>query len=628
MKKLSLHIVALILVLSLLLSSCGQTPSASCGHTDSNGDYICDACQVELQKPECTTHIDTDGDQSCDDCTEWQPAPECSTHADGNGDLLCDVCNKALSKPACATHMDKNGDLSCDTCGEKLPKPQCTTHTDANGDFACDACGEKLPKPQCTTHTDANGDFVCDVCTQKLPKPPCTTHTDKNGDLSCDLCEAFVDEVVKGWLLDGVPTYKGGTLSKKIYIAGQGIDTNQLAKNENKMQAVSKTTAAQFSAYLLKLEKAGYEKEFYRESDANLFASYIDGDVRVYAYFMSRTGEARIVKENAKISSSLSSFEYTYKKKQGEQSVLYQFALAMTDATHPKPTYKNNGMFYIIKLADSSVLIIDGGNSNQFPDSRCDELMNMLWDITGKQKGETVKIAGWFITHSHVDHHRGFVVFTQKYSKYLDLERIFFALPSLNTTEEILQSGSGPGGYQRIIDTVDNYFADDDPDFLRLHTGQTFSLADVSFEVLQTHEDLVNPATGATMVTNYNDVSTVIRVTIDGETFLILGDIGDSAAMPKILNNWSSQYLRSDAVQLAHHGMNNVTPLYKVVQASVLMVPQSRYGIDVYEGAPQVFEVAKSYARKDMIFFTNELTVGIAVVNEQWEKVYSVPFTY
>lgn len=489
--------------------------------------------------------------------------------------------------------------------------------------FSC-----KQEPPAACTHADSDGDHLCDSCGTQLQDPACTAHTDTNADLSCDVCGAFVDEAVAGWLLKDIPTYKGGTLAQNLYLAGQGIDAQQDIKNENTMQTVSGTTAKEFEAYLFKLEKAGYQKEFYREADTNLFASYIKEGTRIYAYFMSRTGEARVVREYAKNSVSLSDFGYSCKKKTGEQTVLYQFALAMNDETHAKPDFKDNGMLYILKLADNSVVIIDGANSIQMTNDRRDELMQMLWEITGSEKGDTVRVAAWYVTHAHGDHYSGFLRFTWKYAKYIDLERVCFAFPSLNSSNEAFSTGSGADGYRQIIEIVTESYADDAPVFLRLHTGQTFSLADVNFEVLQTHEDLTDPVTAAPQITNYNDASSILRLSVDGESFLFLGDALERRAMPKLMANWSGEHLRSDGVQLAHHVMNDLTPLYDVVRASVLLVPQSQYGINKTAERIAIFEAAKKHARADMIFLQNEQTVGIAVVNGRWEKVYSVPYTY
>ncbi|MBE6630313.1 MAG: hypothetical protein E7624_05625 [Ruminococcaceae bacterium] len=512
------------------------------------------------------------------------------------------------------------------SCAPEPPAP--CVHTDVDKDYICDVCKDAWPKPTCTTHADANGDLSCDNCGETLPKKECTAHTDADGDLACDNCGTPADEAVAGWLLAGVPTYRGGTPSKALYLAGQGMDTAQLLENENLLQTVSDTTAAEFESYLFKLQRAGYQKEFYRAADTNLFASYIKGDVRVYAYFMSRRGEARIIKENAGHSASLTDFAYRYDRAAGEGSVLYQFALAMNDETHPKPDFKDNGMLYLLKLADNSVIIIDGANSGQMTNERRDELMQMLWDITGQQEGDTVRVAAWYVTHAHGDHYGGFLRFTWKYAKYLDLERVMFAFPSLHSPDEDLSTGSGAEGYRAIIDLIHKNYADDEPQFLRLHTGQSFQLADVTFEVLQTHEDLADAATGESKISSYNDASSILRLSVEGETVLFLGDAQEKVAMPRLLGNWSGEHLRADAVQLSHHVMNDLTPLYDVVRASVLLVPQAQYGIDKSAQRAAIFAAAKAHARADMIFLQNEQTVGIAVQNGRWEKVYSVPFAY
>ncbi len=482
--------------------------------------------------------------------------------------------------------------------------------------------------PVACGHTDRDGDFLCDHCREALPRTACTVHADDDGDLLCDACAAFVDERVAGWLLSGVPCYRGGILSTGTYMAGQGLDAVQPLEKENTLQTVSKTSASDFSAYLAKLELAGYEKEYYREADGNLFAAFCKKDVRVCASFMSRTGVARILKENAQESASLAAFAYTAKGKAGAQSTLYQFALAMNDETHEKPDFKDNGMLYLLKLADDAVVIIDGANSIQMTDERRDDLMRMLWEITGKKEGDTVRIAAWYVTHAHTDHYGGFLRFSWKYAKYLSLERVFFALPSLNSPHDVFSTGSGAQGYRKMIELINESYADDKPLFLRLHSGQSFALADATFEVLQTHEDLVDPVHAQTQITNYNDASSILRVTLGGASFLFTGDAGEKVAMPRLLENWSQAYLRTDGIQLAHHAMNDLTPLYRAAQSTVLFVPQSPFGVQKSEQRVAAFEAARMYARADMIFFQSEATVGISAVDGRWERTYFSPFAY
>ena len=254
--------------------------------------------------------------------------------------------------------------------------------------------------------------------------------------------------------------------------------------------------------------------------------------------------------------------------------------------------------------------------------------LTMFWDITGTPRGETVKVAAWYITHAHGDHFQGFRQFTYEYSQYLDLERIAFGFPSVNSPTTALSTGSGANGYSQIASLVNAYYSDDDPIVFRLHTGQEFNLADVSFEVLYTHEDGVDAKTGVSYITNYNDASSVVRITMDGETFLILGDASIKSAQRNLLANWSGEYLKSDGIQISHHVMDNITNLYNTVKAAVVFVPQSRYNVELYSNRVAILEVAISHARSDMIFYQNEYTVGIAVVDGRWEKVYTLPVIY
>lgn len=81
MKRL-LALLVICTMLMTMLASCdlidrfkeliGQGGDDTCTeHVDENGDYICDKCEAELEKPEppvCKEHKDEDGDYMCDSC--------------------------------------------------------------------------------------------------------------------------------------------------------------------------------------------------------------------------------------------------------------------------------------------------------------------------------------------------------------------------------------------------------------------------------------------------------------------------------------------------------------------------------------------------------------------------------
>ena len=455
----------------------------------------------------------------------------------------------------------------------------------------------------------------------------CHRFITKDGVKLCALCGRTEESIINIWKLEGVPAYDGGVASDDVYLSGQGLTSSPTDAKENRMQLISDTNEAQFKAYLDKLSKNGFAREFYRAEDGNLFASYIKGSVRVYTYFMSRTGEVRVVREDASAMVSLSEFGYSYQKKAGDQTVIYQYAVPLRDGSHFKSEgYIDCGMLYVIKLADNSLIIMDGADNSQFPDTQVDNFMAMLREITGTKDGDTIRIAAWYISHAHGDHYSGFRNFVRKYSQYIDMERVCFAFPSMLSGNTALTSANS--GQKAIINLVNSYCSDDDTIFLRLHTGQKFTLADVTIEVVYTHEDVVNVTTAKSPITSHNDSSSVIRFTIDGMTMMMMGDAQELDAMPRIIKNWSAGYLRSDGIQLAHHVLNDLSPLYHIVKAPVLLIPQSLHRIEEHRVCPKPYGAAKTYAREGMIFFENEYTVGLAVVNGEWTKVYTRDVVY
>ncbi len=291
----------------------------------------------------------------------------------------------------------------------------------------------------------------------------------------------------------------------------------------------------------------------------------------------------------------------------------------MRDGSDNDDMKKNHGMVYVLKLADNSLFVIDAGAFQYFNDAQVDKFMAFLREITGTTgTTDTIKIAAWFITHDHGDHSAGFSRVIGKYHEQLDFDRIFFNFPSKNINNDEIHDDNA---YYRLVKYYANYLKDDDVKYMKIHTGQSFNLADIKIDVLYTHEDLVNPTTGATEITDHNDASSVIKITVDGETFMILGDI-DEYAMNIILENNSDSVLKADAVQLAHHAMNDIRALYDKIQAEVLMVPQSQYYISINADRTSIMNTAKQYAREDMIFHQNEATFGIAVEDGQFVKVY------
>ena len=121
-------------------------------------------------------------------------------------------------------------------------------------------------------------------------------------------------------------------------------------------------------------------------------------------------------------------------------------------------------------------------------------------------------------------------------------------------------------------DVINRYY----PDVLyhKLHTGEEFSLGGIDIEVLYTHEDCVAPSGVTEIVSDFNSTSTVMRFTLNGKTFTILGDI-NKYAQDAIVALHGREYMKSDLVQAAHHGYNYIGKVYDMIAAQIVVFPQS-----------------------------------------------------
>ena len=142
MKKTAILLVVMLVVSIFALSSCdliskipgiGDLINKPCEeHVDTDGDYICDKCEAELEKndtpPPCE-HKDENKDHNCDLCED-----KLSDCADADTDHKCDVCGTDMGEHAAA-----EGSHNCAYCGKAVS--ECA---DADTDYKCDVCGKEM----------------------------------------------------------------------------------------------------------------------------------------------------------------------------------------------------------------------------------------------------------------------------------------------------------------------------------------------------------------------------------------------------------------------------------------------------------------------------------------------------
>ncbi|MBE6985605.1 MAG: hypothetical protein E7434_08385, partial [Ruminococcaceae bacterium] len=374
-----------------------------------------------------------------------------------------------------------------------------------------------------------------------------------------------------------VPAYSGGTASGWMtYDCGVSA-TYGSTGSESRMQIVTGTTAAQFKAYCAELDSnSDYTKIYSNTVEAqignNFYAKYLanDGTHSLYTYFTAAYNQTRII-----VDTQRESFRtYSYDATGDYRTEFYMYGLSNSeDGFSPSDgaiSWQNRstgGALLIMRMADNSLFIIDGGGYDQMSDRSAENLYAFLRRITGTDENQKMLINTWFITHPHVDHCAGLARFLHKYSEHFDMLNIMYNFDVLSASASHIQ---------RVARLYP------DAKYYKQHTGESFTVCDVKFDVLYTVEDRYFPNTNNELIkgdstcmdnTNENNISTVLRVTMGDKKLILTGDIGNADTI--LMKMYPSSALKGDILQLPHHGYDNHTNLAITVAPTISILNQS-----------------------------------------------------
>ncbi len=428
----------------------------------------------------------------------------------------------------------------------------------------------------------------------------------------------YDDYARSGWKTETVPAYDSGILASKTFANDSKLRADG---TENLVYSVSTTTVEQYEAYIAKLEKHYFTVKKNVDSATLKAASVTKGDINMNI-------ELLVSKKTLKIeiagsdSVSVEDFSYTYTKKEGDTTTFYAYGLVMDpngiDISENK-TRMNCGMLNLIKLADNSVIIIDGGGNDQMSDKARDGLMTFLREITGTKSGEKIRIACWLITHDHTDHFQGFTRFLVKYHDQVTVERMMYNVSvwTRSTGSEHTVSNS----FKTVRTKILEWYPD-----VQYHypaVGENITLADVSMRVMFTHTAFIDYTNGAkyTSDVNENNVSTVVKWTMDGQTVLTTGDIEEKAA-DLFLLMYSNAEIKCDLFQVNHHGHNRIDGVYLAANPTMTFFPQSSGKFKL--SSQTVLRSVKKATKlgEAGLFYSGDETVGFAVVDGSIKDVY------
>lgn len=220
------------------------------------------------------------------------------------------------------------------------------------------------------------------------------------------------------------------------------------------------------------------------------------------------------------------------------------------------------GMSYILRNADGSYVIFDGGPRD---DEDVDHLMTFL--RVHQPKAKKPVIAMWLFSHPHQDHLNLAKAFWDKYHDEIKLCAVAFNFPNMDTTT--LGWGDAQSvkvHHRELQDRLDRYF----PDTKRYipHTGDRYVMPGYVIDTLVSYEDLYP---GKFSDINYFSLAWMIRS--ENKKVLLLGDTGR-----RISQRMADVYrfeLKCDIMQICHHGNFGATmDLYRYADPDICLWPE------------------------------------------------------
>jgi len=224
-----------------------------------------------------------------------------------------------------------------------------------------------------------------------------------------------------------------------------------------------------------------------------------------------------------------------------------------------------NGMCLVYRLSDGRFVLVDGGtwSATDTEGEGVERLYNWLaehadYDGDGNYKNNKVTIAAWLITHHHSDHISVAWKFNQMYQgkNNVEIQNYLYNFPDYEFAIGIPGSNIKPDYYTEWFPKMDNLMKRSNN--LVVHTGFGYQFADISIEILYTHEDLF-PGT----IKDFNNSNSVFKITLAGKTFLVAGDLEEPGQID--CNKMTGTLLEADFLQPTHHGYNGQIEFYKYI---------------------------------------------------------------
>lgn len=373
------------------------------------------------------------------------------------------------------------------------------------------------------------------------------------------------------WMLTDIPSYWGeNELNSFVYNCGSILTSTNPKEGPCLMQTVTSTSAEEAAAYAKLLTENGFTLISHTTKEKNEFYRFKNDKWKISVNYFENDQAADIILDQTSVATA--DISYTYEPKSGERAEYYLYALNAIPYTDPNRDQGiQGGLSMVIKCADNSIIMIDGGDERQQMEAKQQaELLEFLYEITGTPKGQKIRIAAWYITHGHGDHVNGFSSFLLNNTECLSLERVIANVPSgdfVEVTDSIVAN---------VKKAVQKYGCQE----MKVHTGDVIQIADITMEVLYTHEDLI-ATNGSWGSVESNDASVVTELTTsEGMSLHMNGDM-DKSSCAVLESHFTAETLECTLALIPHHLYNSIPKSwFEAVKPQYFLAGQTAYNIN------------------------------------------------
>ena len=326
------------------------------------------------------------------------------------------------------------------------------------------------------------------------------------------------------------------------------------------------SNAGEFEAYTAKLEKAGYTLYTSRSVGSVLFATYFDSETVVNVQHGGEGDHSLRVVAEPLSNTALPSLE------KPEADTVCTPSITMTAYDYA------GSMCFIIQLSNGHFVIVDGGHNNN---------QREIFDVLRAKAPDknNIVIEAWILTHFHQDHIGGFIDYMgiSSMTRYTTVKSVIYNFPADQVFSTASHSPTDMNNISLFYNNRKPAMTEAGTTFYQARTGQKYYFGDAEIEILWTYEDIM-PFN--VFVDRSNPTCIGFSLTIAGQKIMFTGD--SSGEEFTMAYNKYGDYLKSDFVQLSHHGQGDgYSPVefYRAVGAPYVFNP----GIGDYYGVGEAW---------------------------------------